>query len=71
MAVIHHNALRVNAVVSDDADQLAVLRDSGWAKGLHKDSDPDDRTAAPRVLPAADPDPEPAKAKAKADTKES
>lgn len=71
MAQIHHNGLRVNAVVPDET--VDIWREQGWVSGLHKDTDPDDRGAAvPRVLPAAEPDPEPpAKAKAKADTKES
>jgi hypothetical protein len=70
MGVIHHNKLRVNAVVPDDPDQMAVLREAGWASGLHKDSDLDDPvlirdpTAMPRVLdPEPDdeePEPEPA-----------
>lgn len=64
MTVIHHNKLRVNAEVPDDSDQMSVLRESGWALGLHKDSDPDDPvlirdpTALPRVLPEPEPDAE-------------
>lgn len=69
MTLIHHNKLRVNAEISDDPAQLDVLRESGWASGLHKDTDPDDPalirdpTAVPRVLPEPDeeePEPEPA-----------
>jgi hypothetical protein len=69
--LIHHNGLRVNAEVPDAAD-LDVYRESGWAKGPHKDTDPDDLNPIPRVLPLPEPDPEPpAKAKAKATDKES
>lgn len=59
MALIHHNKLRVNAVIPDDPDQLDVLRESGWAAGLHKDTDPDDPATIPRVLPEPEPDDEP------------
>ncbi len=65
MGLIHHNKLRQNALVPDDADQMAVLRESGWALGPHKDTDPDDPAVVPRVLPEPDPeapDPEPAPA---------
>ena len=62
MGVIHHNKLRVNAVVPDDPDQMAVLRESGWASGPHKDTDPDDPSFIPRVLDpesdAEEPEPE-------------
>jgi hypothetical protein len=69
MAQIHHNGLRVNAVVPDET--VDIWREQGWSTGLHKDSDPDDHSPAPVVLPAAEPEPPPpAKAKAKADTKE-
>lgn len=72
MALIHHNELRVNVPAPEDADQMAVYYESGWRKGPHKDTDPDDPSAVPAVLPVADPEPEPpAKAKAKADPKES
>ena len=61
MAVMHHNKLRVNAVVPDDlpSETVDVYREHGWAAGPHKDTDPEDRwTDVPRVLP----EPEPAKA---------
>jgi hypothetical protein len=71
--LVHHHKLRVNAELPDEAD-LDVYRESGWAKGLHKDTDPDDPSPIPRVLPLPEPEPEPeppAKAKAKATEKES
>jgi hypothetical protein len=66
MALIHHNALRVNALVPDDDDQMVVLHESGWRQGPHKDTDPDDPSRVPRVLPleAVDEEPEPSKTKA-------
>jgi hypothetical protein len=69
--IIHHNGLRRNAEVPDNVD-LDVYRESGWAKGPHKDSDPDDPSSLPRVLPLPESETEtPAKAKAKATDKES
>lgn len=64
MALMHNNALRVNAQAPDDAEQMAVYHETGWRAGPHKDSDPDDPSPIPRVLePAAedDEDEEPAK----------
>ena len=70
MALIHHNGLRVNKDVPDDT--VDIWRDQGWTKGLHKDSDPDDLTPEPRVLPAAeDEEPEPPSKATKATKKES
>lgn len=70
-ALMHHNKLRVNAPATDDPDQMAVLRESGWASGPHKDTDPDDPAPVPRVLPEPAPEPEPpAAADAKAKKKD-
>jgi len=55
MALIHHNGLRVNVRAPEDDDQMAVFHESGWRQGPHKDTDPDDPSAIPRVLAAADP----------------
>lgn len=73
MALIHHNGLRVNADVPAEPDQMEVLRESGWTLGPHRDTDPDDPSPIPRVLPAPDPDapnPPAAKASAKANKKD-
>ncbi len=65
MALIHHNGLRVNVLAPDDDDQMAVFRESGWAKGPHKDTDPDDPSPIPRVLPLeGEPESEPKATKA-------
>jgi len=64
MALMHHNDIRANAQAPDDDAQMAVLHDNGWRAGPHKDTDPDDDSPVPRVLPAADPEPEPKAVKA-------
>jgi len=61
MALIHNNKLRVNSEVPDDA--VDIWRENGWAGGLHKDSDPDDLSPVPRVLPEPEPE-EPSDTKA-------
>lgn len=69
MGWMHNNRLRVNAQMPDDmpSETLDIYREQGWASGLHKDTDPDDRwTDIPRVLP--EPEPESTKA-TKAETK--
>jgi hypothetical protein len=51
MALMHHNELRVNAQASTDDGQMAILHESGWRTGPHRDTDPDDPADVPRVLP--------------------
>jgi len=69
MALIHHNGLRVNREVPDEV--VDIWREQGWAKGKHKDSDPDDHSAEPRVLEVVEEEPEPEPPKAtKATSKE-
>lgn len=72
MALMHHNELRVNAPASTDEDQMAILHKRGWRAGPHKDTDPDDPAAVPRVLPAApeptEPEPPAPRPRAKAKT---
>jgi hypothetical protein len=59
MALMHHNELRVNAPAPESGEVLDIWREQGWRAGPHKDTDPDDDTAVPRVLPAVEPEPEP------------
>ena len=64
MVLIHHNGLRVNSEVPDDT--VDIWREQGWYGGLHKDTDPDDDSPVPRVLPEVeDPEPAPAKTRTK------
>ena len=56
MALMHHNGLRVNAEVGEGT--VEIWREQGWASGLHKDTDPDDDSAVPRVLPPVEDEPE-------------
>lgn len=64
MSVMHHDVLRVNVIAPDDDEVFAVYAHSGWVRGPHPDTDPDDPSPViKRVLP-------PAKAKAKANPKD-
>ena len=63
MALMHHNELRVNALAPESDEVLDIWREKGWKAGPHRDTDRDDDTAVPRVLPEPEPDPEPAKPK--------
>lgn len=70
MALVHHNDLRVNAEVADST--VDHYRELGWKSGKHKDTDPEDYSPVPRVLPLLDPpsdDPDPVKATPKTDPK--
>ena len=70
MALMHHNKLRVNKPAPESDEVMAIWREQGWASGPHKDTDPDDDTAVPRVLPEPEPDAEPGPAPAKKNKKD-
>lgn len=61
MALMHHDVLRVNALAPADDEVLDIWRERGWAAGAHKDTDPDDDSAIPRVLPEPESEPQPAR----------
>ena len=50
--LIHHPTLRVNALVPDDDDAQEIRAESGWVRGEHPDTDPDDPNELRAVLPA-------------------
>lgn len=57
MALMHHNGLRVNALAPESDVVMDIWREAGWTSGKHKDTDPEDLTDIPRVLPEEDPEP--------------
>ena len=65
MGLMHHNGLRVNAIAPESDEVMDIWRESGWASGPHKDTDPD-HPAYLGEVPFVLPEPEPA---AKADPK--
>ena len=66
MVLIHHLTLGVNSEVP--AETLDIWSEHGWESGLHPDSDPDDDSRVPRVVPVPEPAvPEPTSRTAKKD----
>jgi hypothetical protein len=62
--MMHHDGLRVNALAPADEAAMDVYRLSGWERGEHADTDPDDpATGVRRVLPPAKPAPKTPKPK--------
>jgi hypothetical protein len=54
MPLMHHNELRVNSDQFTE-DTFGIWHDQGWTLGPHPDTDPDDDSVVPRVLPAPEP----------------